>query len=513
MQPSEREAERLEGAIWGHLVGDAIGVPYEFRPPDRVGAIVFGARGTHGQPPGTWSDDGALMLALLDALLDDGTAGDRPTVRFDLADQAGRILAWHESAAYTPDGDAPFDVGGATLAAIRALQAGALPEVSGSTLPDALGNGSLMRILPLGLVGRAADDAQLVAWASAASAVTHGAPLARAACALYLLTVRRLLADPDRPGVVLHDAVGSLRGIVAGGPLAAAVEALLAWEGRHGRGHVADAFWSAWEAFAGASTYDETIRRAIGYGNDTDTTAAIAGGLAGIRWGIDGIPVSWRLAMRGHAVAGPLVDRLLATAGWRTSTSSPLRVDWVPPEALGRLAGRDRGRAGPDAGAGAVGMTVLPGKRRIGYSGPQWRDPVADARRLRETYGCTTLLLLVEDADLDASRAWTTLPALGAVGIEVIRHPVADMDVPHDAAAYRVTLDAIAARLAAGERVVVACRGGLGRTGTAVACLIVDGGADPDDAIAAVRAARRGTVERPAQESFVRSWAGWGAAR
>jgi protein-tyrosine phosphatase len=158
-------------------------------------------------------------------------------------------------------------------------------------------------------------------------------------------------------------------------------------------------------------------------------------------------------------------------------------------------------------------MTVLPGKRRIGYSGPQWRDPVADARRLRETYGCTTLLLLVEDADLDASRAWTTLPALGAVGIEVIRHPVADMDVPHDAAAYRVTLDAIAARLAAGERVVVACRGGLGRTGTAVACLIVDGGADPDDAIAAVRAARRGTVERPAQESFVRSWAGWGAAR
>jgi ADP-ribosylglycohydrolase/protein-tyrosine phosphatase len=511
MQPSEHEAERLEGAVWGHLVGDALGVPYEFRPPDRVGEVVFGARGTHRQPPGTWSDDGALMLALLDSLVGDdaaGAPGERRSVRFDLVDQGRRILAWHESSAYTPDGDAPFDVGGATLAAIGALRRGVPPQASGSTLPDALGNGSLMRILPLGLAGRDADDATLVGWASAASAVTHGAPLARAACALATLATRRLLADPDRPAAVLDDAVRALRRVAAGGPLAAAVEELLAWQGRSGRGHVADAFWSAWEAFAGASTYEEAVRRAIRLGNDTDTTAAIAGGLAGIRWGIDGIPVAWRSAMRGHDVAGPLVDRLLATAGWRTSTSSPLRVDWVPREALGRLAGRAAGEACTDAHAppAALGMTVLPGKRRVGYSGPQWRDPFADARRLRDDHGCTTLLLLVEDADIDASHAWTTLPALAAVGIEVLRHPVRDMDVPVDAGAYRTTLDTVAARLAAGGRVVVACRGGLGRTGTAVACLLVDGGADPDAAIAAVRAARRGTVERPAQEAFVRSW-------
>jgi len=501
MHPSEHEAERLEGAIWGHLVGDAVGVPYEFRAPDPIGDVAFGARGTHGQPPGTWSDDGALMLALLDSLVDDG-AGE-PAPRFDLADQASRIRAWHEASAYTPPGDAPFDIGGATRAAIEALQRGIPPELSGSTLPDALGNGSLMRILPLALAGRAEEDARLVDWAGAASAVTHGAPLARAACALYTLAARRLLHDPDRPAAALEGAIGSLRATVAGGDLATAVEVLLAWEGRAGRGHVADAFWSAWEAFAGAATYDEAIRRAVRLGNDTDTTAAIAGGLAGIRWGIDGIPTAWRIAMRGHDVAGPLVDRLLGTAGWRTSTSSPLRVNWVPPQALGRLAA---------GGTGALGMTVLPGKRRIGYSGPQWRNPVADARRLRDVHGCTTLLLLVEDIDLDASRAWATLPALTAAGIEVVRHPVADMDVPHDAAAYRVTLDAVACRLAAGERVVVACRGGLGRTGTAVACLLVDGGAGADQAIAAVRAARRGTVERPAQEAFVRSWAARGEA-
>ena len=56
---------RLSGAIWGHLVGDALGVPYEFRTADQITDVVWGRSGTHHQPAGTWSDDGALMLALL----------------------------------------------------------------------------------------------------------------------------------------------------------------------------------------------------------------------------------------------------------------------------------------------------------------------------------------------------------------------------------------------------------------------------------------------------------------
>ena len=93
-----------------------------------------------------------------------------------------------------------------------------------------------------------------------------------------------------------------------------------------------------------------------------------------------------------------------------------------------------------------------------------------------------------------------------------MRHPVPDMDVPGDPAAYRVTLDDVLARIRGGERVVVACRGGLGRTGTAVACMLVDGGVLPDEAIARVRAARPGTVERRSQEDFVRAWGGRTAA-
>jgi ADP-ribosylglycohydrolase len=508
MDPLERNAEQLAGAVWGHLVGDAVGVPYEFLDPAAIEEVAFRGGGLHGQPAGTWSDDGALMLALLDSLVEEGPVTDGPTAaparpargvpaaHFDVEDQGRRILAWHERGAYTPDGEGPFDVGSATRAAIEALQAGVPAARAGSTRPGSLGNGSLMRILPVALAGRGADDATLVAWASAASAVTHGEPLPRTACALYVLIASRLLARPDDPGDAFDGALSALREVAPAAGLEGGLAALTAWRPRTGSGHVADAFWSAWEAFAGATSYRETVERAVRLGHDTDTTAAIAGGLAGIRWGISGIPPAWLAGMRGRDVVGPLLDRLLGRHGWRTSTTNPLRVDWVDLAGVETLA----------AGGGALGMTLLPGKRRNGYSGPQWRDAVADAARLRDRHGATALLLLVEDVDLEMSRAHETVPALEAAGVPVIRHPVRDMDVPADPVAYRATLDGIRARVAAGERIVVACRGGLGRTGTAVACLLVDARVPPEEAIARVRASRPGTIERREQEDFVRAW-------
>jgi len=62
--------DRIRGAIYGHLIGDALGVPYEFAR--HVETVEWRGHGMHDQPPGTWSDDGALMLALLDSLLDAG---------------------------------------------------------------------------------------------------------------------------------------------------------------------------------------------------------------------------------------------------------------------------------------------------------------------------------------------------------------------------------------------------------------------------------------------------------
>jgi ADP-ribosylglycohydrolase len=298
---------RLAGAVWGHLVGDAAGVPYEFRSSEQIGDFVFGASGTHGQPPGTWSDDGALMLALLDSLLSAG---------FDPADQGRRIVAWHRDGAYAPGG-LVFDVGNTTQAAIRNLEAGLDPLEAGPDDERSAGNGSLMRILPIALVGRDLPPEILIGQARAASRLTHGHPVAQMACALYCLAARELLAGAA-PGVALTVAALGLRETLRGladQTALAALDRLWRYRGRTGGGVVWDSFGSAYDVFASSSSYGQTIEAAIALGNDTDTTAAIAGGLAGVRFGLNAIPTEWLERMRGGDIAQPLIDRLIAGAG------------------------------------------------------------------------------------------------------------------------------------------------------------------------------------------------------
>ena len=301
-------ADRLAGGVWGHLAGDAVGVPYEGRQPAQIGEVRFGIVGRHGQPPGTWSDDGAMMLALLDSLL---------SVGFDTQDQGRRFVDWYRRGAYAP-GRRVFDIGNTTSAALRRIEDGTPAEEAGGTREQDNGNGSLMRILPLALVERDISDEQLVEHAHRASAVTHGHPLSLACCALYVLAARRLLeGERDRAAAIAHARV-TLRTLYGHRPdrdlFVAALDFVEAWAERQGRGRVWDSFWSAGDAFAGAHSSRETVERAIHYGNDTDTTACIAGGLAGIYWGVDGIPREWLQGMRGKEIVRPLVDRLTAAA-------------------------------------------------------------------------------------------------------------------------------------------------------------------------------------------------------
>ncbi len=502
-------ASRLAGAAWGHLVGDATGVPYEFAPATAVpGDVAFGAPGgPWRKPPGTWSDDGALMLALLDSLLGRG---------FDTDDQGARAVAWMADGAYTPGWEGLFDIGTTTALALQAIHSGVPAVDAGPTHDRASGNGSLMRILPLALVERdgfegpfvddrgetraGVDDATLVAHAHAVSRVTHGHARCQVACALYSLVVRRLLMA-DGPATAMRTARRTLRQIYAADAALAAhlaaLDELEAWKGRSGRGYVLDSFWSAWDAFAGARSYRGTIERAIRYGNDTDTTAAIAGGLAGARWGWEGIPTDWRRGMRGAEVATPLVDRLVSTTGARTSTASPLRVDLVSLDGIDRLDGA------------RLGITFLPGKKRDGYSGHHWRDVDLDAGTLRDG-GWDVLFLLVEDLEL----RWCHVPdlagALASAGVELIRRPVRDPRIPSRAQEprYRRAIRGLVARVRAGESIAIACRGGIDRSGMTAACLLVEAGLPTEAAIDRVHAGRHHSLTYPEQLAYVRAWTG-----
>lgn len=499
MGPHDRPlilASRLAGGVWGHLVGDAMGVPYEFLDAERIGEVHWGRQGGWGVPTGTWSDDGSLMLALLDSLLDVG---------FDPEDQGRRAVRWADDGAYTPGREGRFDIGGTTSAAMAALRAGVPAIDAGPTNDRASGNGSLMRILPLALVGRDLPDAMLVEQAHVASRVTHGHPRPQVACAAYVLIAARLLrwddgetAPADVLRTMLTEALAVLRAAYGhdralAGHLAA-LDELEAWTDRSGRGFVIDSFWSAWDALAGATSFEETLVQAIRYGDDTDTTAAIAGGLAGIRFGWEGIPVAWRRGMRGRDEVTPLVDRLVATVEPPplTSTASPLRVDALDLSGLG-LAGR-------------AGITFLPGKKYPGWvTGLHWRDLDLDAVRLQEI-GVDQLVLLVQDKELHHCRVEEVADGLAAAGVELRRFPIPDPHLPEDDAAYRELIGELVAEVRAGRSVAFACRGGLDRAGMTAACFLVEAGLDPETAIARVHAARRHSLTEPRQLRYVRAW-------
>ena len=300
------KASTHHAAILGHLVGDAIGVPYEFG--HHIETVELRGHGTHNQPPGTWSDDGALLLALLDSLMSAG---------FDPEDQGRRALAWADEGRYAP-GRLVFDIGNTTSAALARLRNGVAAIHAGPTGERDQGNGSLMRILPLGLIDVPSKDAELVERAHLASRVTHGYPSCQVACALYVLIARTLVEHPGgEPEAALALATDRLIGVYVAQPAFASVlRELLAHRSsvrKPGGGWVLDSFWSAWEAFANAGSYRDAIVNAVRYGNDTDTTAAIAGGLAGIRWGLDealgGIPAEWLDALRGKEIVEDILAK------------------------------------------------------------------------------------------------------------------------------------------------------------------------------------------------------------
>lgn len=311
--PTPTRRERIEGGLIGLLVGDALGVPYEFHPPAQIpapSAIEFdpppGYPRAHAQvPPGTYSDDGAQALYLLASLLDRG--------RFDPDDFGKRLLAWHDDGYLAVDGDV-FDVGIQTGQALRALRAGTPALEAGPDEERANGNGSLMRVLPLALWHKGAD-AELVEDACLQSLVTHGHPRSQLCCALYCLWARRTLEGAADPWSA---AAAALRGLLADDP-----EVLAEFETAvrpddpaavTGRGYVVDSLHSArWATAAGA--FEAVVKAAVALGHDTDTTAAIAGGIAGLRDGRAAIPERWAAALRGRELSAPLLHALLDHAG------------------------------------------------------------------------------------------------------------------------------------------------------------------------------------------------------
>jgi len=301
--------ERLEGGMIGLLVGDALGVPYEFKKPTELPAWEHlemappkGFYCNHSNvSPGTWSDDGSQALCFFASLRECGGV--------DLEDLGQRLIAWMHGGYMAVD-SRPFDVGLQTCQALTNFKAGVSPEQSGMRKERSNGNGSLMRVLPLALLWDG-DDESLVNAAHKQSMITHGHPRSQICCALYCLWARRELEGLDHTWEL---AVARLREIYGEDTeYRNELDENICPDDEYpemGQGYVVSCLHTARVACR-ENDYEAIVKRAISFGNDTDTTACVAGGIAGIRHGIQGIPERWWKTLRGKEIVVPLIQRWL----------------------------------------------------------------------------------------------------------------------------------------------------------------------------------------------------------
>lgn len=313
----------IESGLYGLLVGDALGVPYEFHdaaeiPPTEQ--IEF--RPPPGFPrshpnvaPGTWSDDGSQALCLFESLI------EHPEL--DLVDFANRLLRWRDKG-HLQAGGRVFDIGIQTERALARIKAGQPPHQSGGHTERENGNGSLMRVLPVALLHNQEreSDFDLIDKAMRQSLPTHAHPRSQLCCAHLVLWADGLRQKMNEDAA-WNRAAQILARFAAGADnahkypshsddLAAECQRIRLPEPDYsprGSGYVLDSLWSARWAMQGRP-YEQAVKAAIQLGDDTDTTAAIAGGLAGIRDGLEAIPERWVSALRDRQVVELLLDRL-----------------------------------------------------------------------------------------------------------------------------------------------------------------------------------------------------------
>ncbi len=178
-----------------------------------------------------------------------------------------------------------------------------------------------------------------------------------------------------------------------------------------------------------------------------------------------------------------------------TSQSHPIRVDFVSPDVV--------------ASPGRIGLTFAPGKKdSSAWTGAWNRDLDADLGRLRSHYGTDVLVSLIEDGrfridELELLRIGDLFERVKANAMETVWFPIEDVSVPTSLDDFVGLVSQLVEAVVLGRTVVVHCRGGLGRSGLVAASCLVGLGLTPGAAIAAVRSARRGAVETPAQAAYV----------
>lgn len=291
----------IKDGILGLAIGDAIGVPVEFQSRKELEENpVEDIRGfgTHHQPPGTWSDDSSLTFCLADSLCNG----------FDLRQIANEFIAWKLHAKWTAH-DEVFDIGIQTaksideLIRIREDNWSDLEFLKYETDEFTNGNGSLMRILPLYQLLKEAGVEKGFETIWAVSALTHGHIRAAIACLIYLVLIDELINDEEKENAYLNTRKRVTKFFIERKIASREIKNFnriikydiqdLESNEIKSSGYVIDSLEASIWCFLKSDNYKDCILKAVNLGEDTDTTGAISGGLAGIYYEYESFPKKW----------------------------------------------------------------------------------------------------------------------------------------------------------------------------------------------------------------------------
>ena len=293
----------LDGMM-GLVTGDALGVPVEFSSREQkqeYPVVDMTGYGTYPVPAGSWSDDSSMALASLSALRSDG---------INLKKVMDNFVAWEENGKFTPAGEV-FDEGTTCSLAIYNYKQSGNVDTCGPAGEDSNGNGSLMRILPVCIYLKylqeecGLKDGTCLEIVHKMSALTHAHLRSKMSCGIYFYCVRELAKRNKPLEELLQNAVdlsfafyeknNDSKKELEHYSRIRNMEKLRKFpaEQINSGGYVIESIEAALWCLLNTSDFKDCVLKAVNLGHDTDTTAAIAGGLAGIYYGYKSIPEHW----------------------------------------------------------------------------------------------------------------------------------------------------------------------------------------------------------------------------
>ncbi|MCP9763980.1 ADP-ribosylglycohydrolase family protein [Lacihabitans soyangensis] len=313
-----KEQNIYKDILFGVAIGDALGVPVEFKSREIIShnpVTDMVGFGTYNLPAGTFSDDSSLTFCLAESL----------TEKFSLESIAQKFVMWYRSNYWTPYGNV-FDIGIATRQAILTFEKGCKPELAGGFEVSQNGNGSLMRILPLLDIIKDLPIEERYLLTKQVSSITHGHIRSVIACFYYLEFARQIVLGIEKSKIykiVKTDVLDFIyrigiveREILIFERLLFADITKLTESEIKSSGYVLHTLEASIWCLLTTTDYSSAVLKAVNLGEDTDTTGAVTGGLAGLLYGYESIPKSWATQLARKEDISDLAER------WKIFASS-----------------------------------------------------------------------------------------------------------------------------------------------------------------------------------------------